>query len=569
MRKILGALAMLFVGSALAADVAPPPHVRKPPLVEGFDAIAFAPHRPIRLRLKIRYAGKPLADRWLESLRTAYKGFDRNGDGWLDGKEVQNILTDGSLAQLIQSGFYAPVPDNLPTLEKLDSNLDGRVSFPEFAAYYQLAAARASRSIPPNFESPFNAQTTEAIFKLIDRDGDDRLSQTEVETMKEWFVSKDGDEDECLSLNELAPNSSRRQQQPTRPSVPRSIVVFQAGQIPTSIIAERVVKDYDQDKDGSLSLRESGFDAATFASLDANRDGKLNAAELDRWRTGPPDLEATLSLGTKPADCRAIIDTDAKLAAGRGFTFSTVDPGRVIVRHGRQPIELWAFAFKGPDGRGNSIRQVYAQQFKQLAGAKGYVTDKDFTAQIAIQFQQLRVIVEPADFDGDGKLTMAELDKFFEMQQPFVDLGVSLVPMVQTPTLFQLLDENRDGRLGLRELRTAWRRLSSLEPPRADGSPTRFVTRAAIQPTISLRLSRSIDRGFVSQQVYYANPGGVRVPEKGPIWFRKMDRNADGDLSRLEFLGTRAEFDAIDADRDGLISLAEAEAWEKKARREK
>jgi hypothetical protein len=45
-----------------------------------------------------------------------------------------------------------------------------------------------------------------------------------------------------------------------------------------------------------------------------------------------------------------------------------------------------------------------------------------------------------------------------------------------------------------------------------------------------------------------------------------MDRNADGDLSRGEFLGTPAEFDAMDADHDGLISLDEAEAFDRKTR---
>src|SRR5262249_49478603 len=62
--------------------------------------------------------------------------------------------------------------------------------------------------------------------------------------------------------------------------------------------------------------------------------------------------------------------------------------------------------------------------------------------------------------------------------------------------------------------------------------------------------------------------GNVRattpVPTAGPLWFRKMDRNGDGDVSRREFLGTRADFDRIDTDHDGLISLEEAEkadAW--------
>ena len=41
----------------------------------------------------------------------------------------------------------------------------------------------------------------------------------------------------------------------------------------------------------------------------------------------------------------------------------------------------------------------------------------------------------------------------------------------------------------------------------------------------------------------------------------------DGDVSRREFLGPAAAFTAIDTDGDGLISLAEAEAYDKKVRK--
>jgi hypothetical protein len=41
-----------------------------------------------------------------------------------------------------------------------------------------------------------------------------------------------------------------------------------------------------------------------------------------------------------------------------------------------------------------------------------------------------------------------------------------------------------------------------------------------------------------------------------------MDRNLDGDLSWREFLGTRAQFDGLDQNQDGLMTLEEAEAAE-------
>jgi hypothetical protein len=46
----------------------------------------------------------------------------------------------------------------------------------------------------------------------------------------------------------------------------------------------------------------------------------------------------------------------------------------------------------------------------------------------------------------------------------------------------------------------------------------------------------------------------------GPEWFRRMDRNQDGDVSRREFPGSSAHFQQVDTDGDQLISAAEAEA---------
>lgn len=46
----------------------------------------------------------------------------------------------------------------------------------------------------------------------------------------------------------------------------------------------------------------------------------------------------------------------------------------------------------------------------------------------------------------------------------------------------------------------------------------------------------------------------------GPLWFRRMDRNQDGDVSWREFPGTSVQFRQLDSDADGLISSKEADA---------
>ena len=48
------------------------------------------------------------------------------------------------------------------------------------------------------------------------------------------------------------------------------------------------------------------------------------------------------------------------------------------------------------------------------------------------------------------------------------------------------------------------------------------------------------------------------MPQRGPAWFRKMDRNGDGFVSRREFLGPEELFKQLDVDGDGLISPEEA-----------
>ena len=66
--------------------------------------------------------------------------------------------------------------------------------------------------------------------------------------------------------------------------------------------------------------------------------------------------------------------------------------------------------------------------------------------------------------------------------------------------------------------------------------------------------------------VTLSDTGRLEYPSEGvasgPLWFRKMDRNGDSDVSRSEFLDSPEEFKKLDLDGDGLISREEAERAE-------
>lgn len=580
---ILGtATALGLAGAVLAAPDAPPvapaPRLAKPKFAmpkfnATYDVIVFANARPVRARVTVLQEGKSLGEMWRYRLQKAFNFFDRDGDGFLNEKEVGYAFTDRGLVQLLQNGLYQPTAANAPTLALFDKDSDGKVSFEEFVAAYPESTAQLIRALPVQPDNAQNVAVTEALFKLMDADTDGKLTRDEVRAVEKLLATRDADEDECLNMQELAPNLYANNPNIRRPAfnpqgtgaypVPAAaqmVVTFEAGRVPGTI-TQQVIKKYDTDGDFELTRKECGFDESTFAELDKDKNGKLDGEELDAWRTGPPDLELTLSLAAKAPDCAAKL-ADEKGAAQRGFKIKQVESGRVVLHVGRQPIDFWAFAPVAQYQQG-ALKQQYGYLFTQAANGKKFIEEKDLGGPNAVQFQFVRVILEAADRDGDGKLTKEEFDAYFDLQDSFRNVSISLMPTVQTPTLFQLLDENRDGRLSVRELRTAWDRLIVLEEPGAS-----VITKNIIQPSVALRLTRSFDRYNVALQpaVYYGNPNQVPVPTKGPLWFRKMDRNGDGDVSRGEYVGTRSEFDAIDTDHDELISLEEAEAYDKKMR---
>jgi Ca2+-binding EF-hand superfamily protein len=284
---------------------------------------------------------------------------------------------------------------------------------------------------------------------------------------------------------------------------------------------------------------------SVFDRLDANSDGRLSAVELAGWAKLSPDLElvATLEHGARK-DILILPEVD-----GKPNRLTTLLPPS---RDGALRIPLAEKQLEVARGtRGRAAHRELLKQFDALAGKDGVLAEKKIYQPPFTFVALLRL----ADRNGDGRLSHQELADYLKVQVNFLFRTSYLTVVDRGASLFEFVDADHDGRLSPRELRSAWQRLSTWDREKTGRMARRQVPRQ-FQLVLSYGQSRAdlpvFGRGFADVPL-------VRDTTLGPLWFRKMDRNGDGDVSRIEFLGSLEQFRRIDGDGDGLIDIHEAE----------
>jgi hypothetical protein len=358
--------------------------------------------------------------------------------------------------------------------------------------------------------------------------------------------------------DDTAINAAVDSELPADPSSSRFLFVVQRGASPAEIAAALVAR-YDRSRDGRLTgetgiRREIALDETTRAALDVNGDALLDVAELAGFVTLEPSVELVFQFGrlsseidlaaaqlARPGDTPTD-NTDeseskphVRTRSDGSYKLDLPDAQVDIRRDNRHPTKNrpQEFSFRSFDGDGN--RYLDAKEAERVIG---------------------RAPLSLVDADGDQMVTEKEFDAFLTHEGDAAGARLVLALTGEGQNLFDQIDANFDGGLTPRELRTAAEQLSDRDQ-NGDG----YLDGDELPQQVGLVLARGRLRlPTAADSAAMRRPrAAVRVDEEvGPTWFRKMDRNRDGDLSSREFLGPAELFDRLDANDDGLIDADEA-----------
>jgi Ca2+-binding EF-hand superfamily protein len=322
-------------------------------------------------------------------------------------------------------------------------------------------------------------------------------------------------------------------------------------------MASRLIRTYDTDKDAKLSKEELHWDEARVALLDQNRDGVLAVAELSKIADADPDVSVEVELSASEARNGNLVNGKPSISRDRVQLISARQSAAARMLDGgvieiKQPSTTITLSYRTRDPIEEAMRNA-RETFNAIdMDGNGYM-DRD---EIATHPRFQRYLFDAMDADHDDRVFSREMDQYVKgIAEP--SATVCQVTLFDSGNgYFQMLDQNGDGRISIRELRTAETNLVSHavdDSPELNPSQMPRYFKIEMQrggPTLfgpAIRL-----RAEVPQPIMRSN--------NGPTWFQRMDRNGDNDLVWDEFLGPRDVFDRLDTDRDGLMDPTEANA---------
>ncbi|MCA9078914.1 MAG: hypothetical protein KDA58_00085 [Planctomycetaceae bacterium] len=503
---------------------------------QTYRFVFLGPKSPVLMEVQIQAGPFGLDQVRQRYAQGAFERLDQDHNGMLDSSEAAAIPLGGrfiATAKKIGTDWKehdTEPTDDLLSLEELRRCLDVQLGPP----------LTVERQVP-------RLTQTVRLYEELDTNGDQSISPEEFDEGLRRLQRSDFDDDEALSVAELQPFPlsvvQAQQMADARDPDQELPLVLATTTTERERAAERILTTYGAAQP-LTNAEQLGISERFFRAFDMDKEGSLNAAELVRYlEKSPAQLNLSVSLAPPQVALGRI---------GSGETVTVISSGgRPVLDLAGVPVEYVA-RNKARDLR-DQVSLFKIRLRTSDADKNGYLDRGEFAGlQAPAQF-------EDVDLDGNEQVVADEIDLYFTLDGLAAQSRLVATLSNEAKVLFNLLDANSDNRLTERELRDATNVLTEYD---RNGDGALGSSELASRFRITISQPELIDVRVDTAMNTAARQGIVREEASGPLWFRRMDRNLDGDVSWREFPGSQADFAAIDQDADGLITLPEAERAE-------
>ncbi len=484
---------------------------------------------PLLLDLVISLDGQPMAETCstLSDQVLQLADEDRDGEVTWDEATTSPHMAAGQYG----NAMLESVEQRRQLVYRCDLNRNGRVDRDEIWLWLS-PNAKSTRLLEVRSESTSRTGGSGPLFSSLDADGNRFLDAAEVRAAATRLRRYDRNDDGILTPSEL-------------PSEMEGSGEAKVGQ-------DAVGLHSDVDWSGTLFLLEDRYAYGSpltaddlagrpqlFAAVDLDQDGSWSPEEAEQLGQLPADLELSVAFGREGGLAAqvsaAAVDRDR-------VTWSMVSPDELRLALGDSEIRVRRRTSPLPEWEQASWTDRWSAWDGDQNGELSAAEYEPVRPVFAIPF-------DSADLDHSGGLNLDEAREVLRRRTAASRCRVLVELSVERRPVWALLDTDDDGLLEERELDTAADRLEALRTVASE-------LRAEVFPVpLRLELRRASPESETAEDraVESRQPSNADVP----AWFRGMDLNRDGDISRREFPGSNAVFQQLDRNGDGFLERSE------------
>lgn len=506
--------------------------------------LLFLPAGPLIVQLNMTIDGRPFHAAREELVDEVLRLADADHDG---NPTWNEIVADSKEALKRRFGLALDVRDRKEFLRTHDTNQNGVLDRDE-ARRLVIRAKNAGEAFALTSSTKYRNtnQHHSLILAALDADADGLLSSGELAAADVRLLARDANGDAIVTWDEIDDTLAGDAREAMNRSTayldqPAALVLGERADWDAIVyVFSELYLSGDEPAEGAFTL-----DPSLVERLDADGDQHFTYEEVRGLDTFRPDLVLAANFGQA-----------GDLAAGVSLASAAAELGPAATSpayasHGLT-LELGGYRVRFVmDDRGPQAPEDGAKpedQFAVLdADKNGYLETKEIAETDSAD------MFADWDADGDDKVFLEEFVRFARGREAPRLSAIQARVGDDHDVLFPLLDANQDGRLTLRELRRCREQLLPLDRD-GDGQ----IDADELPGAITVLLGRGLPAAR-RRDVELTAPVAAAT-SAGPSWFTHLDTNHDDEVSAEEFPGSRAKFDQIDIDRDGFVTISEAQS---------